>query len=129
MHLDIILLIMKNSFLKRKFKCNVFKWSRFEHIVSYKDHKGNEQKEMVGNGLKKCNKQGFAVCKGCDCEISHGYGSSGGGGGSRHICGAKHQAKLKVFIEIKIICISNQVRAFSLNLVYLLESQLKKYVK
>ena len=61
---------------------NVFKWSWFEYIVSYKDHKGNEQKVMVVNILKKCNKQGLAVCKRCHCTISYSYGSSGGRGGS-----------------------------------------------
>ena len=52
--------------------------------------------------LKMCNEQGLAVCKWFYCEIFYGCGRLKGGGESYggsfalHICGAKHQAKLKV---------------------------------
>ena len=62
---------------------------------------------MVGDILKKCNTWRLAVCKLCDCEISYGYGSSKVF--ARHIGGAKHQAKFKVFMETKKMCVYNLV--------------------
>ena len=53
---------------------------------------------MVGDILKKCNKQGLAYVKWCDYEISHGYGSSGGGEFfARYICGAKTTSQIESF--------------------------------
>ena len=45
----------------------------------------------------------------CHTRIIKERTKRNGGVFSRHICGAKHQAKLKVFMETRKICVSNQV--------------------